>query len=129
MKDKVNAFGCHVPIYDDYIIIQNHRNDLPDGMELQEFADAGYWRDKDGQLHIWLSKDINPWRTITHECVHIANRILAERDVVYFPTQDEALAYLVGFLCENVAKAYNELYKTDEQAEQKKKRKVKNDRC
>lgn len=119
MNDKVNAFGCPVPIYDDYIIIQNHRNDLPDGVELQEFADAGYWRDKNGQLHIWLSKDINPWRTIPHECVHIANRILAERDVIYYPTQDEALAYLVGFLCENVAKAYNELYKTDEQAEQK----------
>lgn len=29
MNDKVNAFGCPVPIYDDYIIIQNHRNDLP----------------------------------------------------------------------------------------------------
>ena len=113
MTDKVNEFGCPVPIYDDYIIIQNHKNDLPDGMELQESADAGYWRDKDGQLHIWLSKDINPWRTIPHECVHIANRILAEREVVYFPTQDEALAYLVGFLCENVAQAYNALYKTD----------------
>ena len=117
MKDKVNAFGCPVPIYDDYIIIQNHRDDLPDGMELHEFADAGYWRDKDGQLHIWLSKDINPWQTIPHECVHIANRILAEREVVYFPTQDEALAYLVGFLCENVAQAYNALYKTAEQSE------------
>ena len=114
MKDKVNEFGCHVPIYDDYIIIQNHRNDLLDGVELQEFADAGYWRDKDGQLHIWLSKDIDPWRTIPHECVHIANRILAERDVVYFPTQDEALAYLVGFLCQNVQAAFERLYSKGE---------------
>lgn len=109
-KETVNAFGLPVPIYNDYIIIQNHRNDLPDGMELQEYADAGFWRDKDGQLHIWLSKDINKWQTIPHECVHIANRILAERDVVYYPTQDEALAYLVGFLCENVAAAYDNLY-------------------
>lgn len=109
-KETVNAFGLPVPIYNDYIIIQNHRNDLPDGMELQEYADAGFWRDKDGQLHIWLSKDINKWQTIPHECVHIANRILAERNVVYYPTQDEALAYLVGFLCENVAVAYDNLY-------------------
>lgn len=108
---QVHEFGLNVPIYDDYIIIQDHRNNLPDGMQLQEFADAGYWRDEKGQLHIWLSKDINLWRTIPHECVHIANRILAERDVVYYPQQDEALTYLVGFLCDNVSKAYYELYK------------------
>lgn len=113
MTDKVTAFGCPVPIYDDYIVIQSHKDDLPEDVQLNEFADAGYWRDKEGQLHIWLSKDINPWRTIPHECVHIANRILAERDVVYYPQQDEALAYLVGFLCDNVSKAYYELYKGD----------------
>ena len=111
MKENVKAFGCFIPIYDDYIIIQNHKDDLPEDMPLQEYADAGYWRDKKGQLHIWLSKDINPWKTIPHECVHIANRILAERDIIYYPTQDEALTYLVGFLCDNVSKAFFELYK------------------
>lgn len=113
-KSEVRAFGCHVPIYDDYIIIQNHKDDLPSNIKLQEYADAGYWRDDEGQLHIWLSKNINPWRTISHECVHIANIILSERDVIYYPTQDEALAYLVGFLCDNVSKAYEKLYKKDE---------------
>lgn len=113
--NKQKEFGLPVPIYDDYIIIQNHRNNLPDGMQLQEYADAGYWRDNKGQLHIWLSKDIKPWRTIPHECLHIANRILAERDVVYFPTQDEALAYLLGFLCHNVNAAFEQLYRKEEQ--------------
>lgn len=108
---NVSEFGLNVPIYDDYIIIQNHRNNLPEGMQLQEFADAGYWRDKEGQLYVWLSKDIEPWRTIPHECVHIANRILAERNVVYYPEQDEALAYLVGFLCHNIQAAYEQFYK------------------
>lgn len=118
---KCHEFGLTVPIYDDYIIIQDHKDNIPKDMKenMSEFADAGFWRDKRGQLHIWLSKDLEPWRTIPHECLHIANRILAERNVVYYPEQDEALAYLVGFLCDNVAKAYNELYKTDNQAEQK----------
>lgn len=110
MSKKAKAFGCNIPIYDDYIIIQSHKDDLPQEIQLNEFADAAYWRDKKGHLHIWLSKDINPWRTISHECVHVANHILAERDVIYYPTQDEALAYLVGFLCDNVSKAYYELY-------------------
>lgn len=114
-KDTVNAFGMPVPIYEDYIIIQNHKDDWPENLPLSEYADAGFWRDNDGQLHIWLSKDINKWRTISHECVHIANRILAERDVIYYPTQDEALAYLVGFLCDNVAATYDKLYEQKEE--------------
>ena len=120
MTDKQNIKKCHefglpIPIYDDYIIIQDHKNNLPKDMPLNEFADAGFWRDEKGQLHIWLSKDINPWKTIPHECVHIANRILAERNVIYYPEQDEALCYLVGFLCHNVSKAYFELYKKEQQ--------------
>ena len=79
-------------------------------MKLQESADAGFWRDNNGRLHIWLSKDIQPWKTIPHECLHVANRMLAERDVVYFPTQDEVLAYLLGFLCQNVYAAFEQLY-------------------
>lgn len=113
--DKQKEFGLNVPIYNDYIIIQNHTNNLPDGIKLQEYADAGYWRDNEGQLHIWLSKSIEPWQTIPHECLHIANRILAEREVVYFPTQDEALAYLLGFLCYNVNAAFEQLYKREQQ--------------
>lgn len=110
---QVHEFGLNVPIFDDYIIIQDHKNNLPKNMPLNEFADAGFWRDEKGQLHIWLSKNLEPWRTIPHECLHIANRILAERNVVYYPEQDEVLAYLVGFLCYNVSKAYFELYKKD----------------
>lgn len=108
---ETHEYGLAVPIYDDYIIIQDHKDNFPKDAELNEFADAGFWRDDKGQLHIWLSAEISPWRTISHECVHIANRILAERNVVYFPTQDEALAYLVGFLTENVAAAFEQLYK------------------
>ena len=110
MNKEIHEYGLPLPIYDDYIIIQDHKNNLPKDMSLQEYADAGFWRDEQGILHIWFSKDIKPWRTISHECVHIANRILAKREVVYYPTQDEALAYLVGFLCENVSQAFYKLY-------------------
>lgn len=98
MSEQVKEFGLTIPIYNDFVIIQSHKDNLPDNLALPEFADAGFWRDKDGNLHIWLSKNINKWRTITHECVHIANRILSERNVVYYPEQDETLAYLDGNL-------------------------------
>ena len=115
MSEQVKEFGLTIPIYNDFIIIQSHKDNFPDNLTLPEFADAGFWRDKDGNLHIWLSKNINKWQTITHECVHIANRILSERNIVYYPEQDEALAYLVGFLCENVSAAYNQLYFPEQQ--------------
>ncbi len=115
MSEQVKEFGLTIPIYNDFAIIQSHKDNLPDNLAMSEFADAGFWRDKDGNLHIWLSKNINKWRTITHECVHIANRILSERNVVYYPEQDETLAYLVGFLCENVSAAYNQLYFPEQQ--------------
>ena len=115
---KKSEFLLQIPVYDDCIIVQNHKDNLPKDIELPEFADAGFWKDENGTLHMWLSERINTWRTIPHECVHIANRILAERNVVYYPTQDEALAYLVGFLCFNVNAAYNQMYGKDSDNEE-----------
>lgn len=99
-----------VPIYNEKIIIQNHLKDLPDDIKIPQGAQAGFWRDGFGNQHIWLGIGIMPWKTIPHECVHIANRILAERNVIYYPMQDEALAYLVGFLSDKVSEAFFELY-------------------
>lgn len=99
-----------VPIYNEEIIIQNHLKDLPDDIKIPHGAQAGFWRDGFGNQHIWLGQGIMPWKTIPHECVHIANRILAERNVIYYPMQDEALAYLVGFLSDKVSEAFFELY-------------------
>ena len=99
-----------VPIYNEKIIIQNHLKDLPEDIKIPQDAQAGFWRDRFGNQHIWLGAGIMQWKTIPHECVHIANRILAERNVIYYPTQDEALAYLVGFLSDKVSEAFFELY-------------------
>lgn len=110
---KKSEFLLQIPVYDDCMVVQNHKDNLPKDLELPEFADAGFWKDENGTLHMWLSEHINVWKTIPHECIHIANRILAERNVVYYPTQDEALAYLVGFLCCNISKIYNEMYKKE----------------
>lgn len=106
----MKSISIIVPIYNEKIIIQKHLEDLPADIKIPQGAQAGFWRDKFGNQHIWLGGGIMPWKTIPHECVHIANRILAERNVIYYPTQDEALAYLVGFLCEKVSGAFFELY-------------------
>lgn len=107
---RITEYDIVVPIYNDYIIVQTHKHNATDFIKENKYAAAGFWRDEDGVLHIWLPEDIYPWRTIPHECVHVANNILSERRVTYYPTEDEALAYLVGFLCENVATAFHKLY-------------------
>lgn len=106
----ITEYRLQIPIYNDLLIIQSHKNNLPKNVQLPEFANAGFWRDNEGLLHIWLSENINIYKTIPHECLHIANLILAERNVIYYPTQDEVLAYLLGFLCSNVFSAYFKLY-------------------
>lgn len=111
---KKEDIAFEVPIYNDYIIVQNHKDNMPEDIKSKQFATAAYWRDKDGQLHLYLSKNIDAWRTIPHECLHLANDILAERNVIYYPTQDETIAYLLGFLTFMVSNIFfKDLYKQE----------------
>ena len=102
MSEQVKEFGLTIPIYNDFVIIQSHKDNLPDNLTLPEFADAGFWRDKDGNLHIWLSKNINKWQTITHECVHIVNKLCERLLIDLDYTNDEAYAYLMQYVFKKV---------------------------
>jgi hypothetical protein len=42
--------------------------------------------------------------TLVHECVHCGNFILEKRGVVSTTSEDEALAYLVGYIWEQINK-------------------------
>lgn len=47
--------------------------------------------------------------TLAHECVHAANYILSNVQVEITPDNDEALAYLVGWLAQEVNNFYHEI--------------------
>ena len=116
-KPQSNEFHFNIPIFDCHLVVQSHKDNVPEDAGLSPDTLAGVWQDEEKTWHLWISQQPECISIISHECVHLANHMLADRDVVFTPTHDEILAYLVGYLCKNVFFAYSQLYNTTKKDE------------
>ena len=78
--------------------MSNHCDDI---MENEEALNV-WWSDKHYYV-IGIRKDVFKQQTITHECVHLAHRIMHNVGIPASLTEDEAEAYLTGYLAGEIA--------------------------
>jgi len=71
----------------------NHCDDIIENEE----ALTIWWSDKHYYV-IGIRTDIFKQQTVTHECVHLAHRIMSNVGIPASLTTDEAEAYLAGYL-------------------------------
>lgn len=105
MKIKFNVpiFYTAVTVSDkiEDVFYTDHDRDLA----RKSFGQTG-WFDGRG-VHIYIEPNA-PRDTLVHECVHAAGLILKMRGIQYStPPDDEALAYLTGWIYAEIQKIFN----------------------
>lgn len=103
-------FTIRVPIFYTYITFSDCADDVFYTEEEQETAYKAYgqtgWYPERG-VSIYIQPNA-PVDTLIHECVHAAGLILKFRGITYgTPPDDEILAYLTGWIYENLNKQIN----------------------
>ncbi len=104
VKVPVEIYGCNVAVSftrAGALRYARRWNSTPELLEqlAEPFGGlAQWWTDADGAERYLITLDCARVKTCAHEAVHIANRILTTRGVLYTAEDHEALAYLVGYL-------------------------------
>lgn len=99
-----------IPIYKTSVLVSGdydvfNRWKMKKGGQLIDKLAVGHtvWFMDEGKGGIYLPKDATDG-TIAHECYHAAAYILESRGVAHGPDHHEALAYLLGFLVDEVSR-------------------------
>jgi len=111
MKNKVKQVKLNIPIYDRTLIIivtDNIEKSVlkccPDDAEVTDYMlDGTLVHDEKGTMILIIPPDANI-NSICHEAFHIAIEVLGDAGLELTDSSDEAYAYLIGWLAEEIEK-------------------------
>lgn len=90
-----------IPIFKHTLVLadREHAEKFSGCQNLDNFDAVTY--QQDGKIFVYFSGELRT-NVVAHEAVHIANIIIENTGLFYSSKEDEILAYLVGYLTEEL---------------------------
>jgi hypothetical protein len=99
LKFKVPIYNVDIVfIVTKDILLEGRKHKLEFDLDINDSKGICFNSTIQKKIYIFIKEKHLKWSTITHECLHATNYILSSRGVEVTTENDEAQAYLLGYI-------------------------------